>query len=139
MEPENNDQPDIQDGIPCSTEKIHNHIIEIVVVSHHIWPLWGFCESKLHKVKVNKMYHQEDKNDNGCVNHILTEKGSVREPLYLIPFRPGHPILDLQDQPKYDVDEKSAKQDNLKYLDKGIAGHEMNCNLENFHMISRYW
>jgi len=75
----------------------------------------------------------------GGVNHILTEKGSVREPLYLIPFRPGHPILDLQDQPKYDVDEKSAKQDNLKYFDKGIAGHEMNCNLENFHMISRYW
>jgi hypothetical protein len=54
---------------------------------------------------------------------------------YPVPFRPGHPVLDLKDNTLDDVDYESGKQENLHYLDQWIGGHEHDSLLENDFMV----
>ena len=86
--------------------------------------------------EVDEEDHQEDEDDDTGVDHILAEKRGMGISLFLIPHRPGQPILDLHDQAVEDMDDKSTKKYYLKNLDEGVAGHKVDGKLKYLNMVS---
>jgi hypothetical protein len=76
-------------------------------------------------IEIHEMDHQEHENDHRGVDHELGEEGGIGVVGLSVAFGPGYPVLDLQDQGIDNMQQESSKQDDLKYLDQNIGGHEM--------------
>ena len=52
-------------------------MVKIMVISNSHRTVRRICESQFNKIEVDEVYHQEDENDDTCMDHILTEERSV--------------------------------------------------------------
>ncbi len=133
------DYHDVEHRIPGVAEQVDGHMVEVMVTGNRHRPLRGFRESQLYEIEVDEVDHQENKDDDTGVDHILAEKRGMGISLFLIPHRPGQPVLDLHDQAVEDMDDKSTKEYYLKNLDEGVAGHKVDGNLKYLNMVSCQW
>jgi hypothetical protein len=71
------------------------------------------------------------------MDHELGKERGMRPSFPFISYRPGHPVLDLKDQPVNNMDDKSTEQRKFHDLDQRVCCHEIRRFPEYFLMISR--
>jgi hypothetical protein len=69
------------------------------------------------------------------MDHEFGEEGSVGIIGLVIPFGPGNPILNLQDQCIDDMQQEAAEKGDLEDLDQDVVAHEMSGFVEHHGVI----
>ncbi len=115
---------DIKHHISPETEQLLHqqaHILHMFAMDLHLrqGAKLGFDE------EVGHVNDQENEDDSPRMDHEFGEDGGVGIALYPVPYRSCYPVLNLQDQTIYYVNDETGKQDPLEGLNEGIGAHEM--------------
>jgi hypothetical protein len=109
----------IENNISRMMEKLVGHPVKILRVSLH--------QSHLDEIKIYEMNDKKDQDDQSCPDHELREKRALRIVGDLVLLSPGHPVLDLKDDPINDMYQESGQQNDFKAFDQPECCHEMGC------------
>lgn len=90
------------------------------------------------KIEIEKMDHQEDQDNQRCMDHESGEERCLGRIGYLISDGPCNPVQKLENESIDNMKQEPAEQDNFKDLNKYVCCHKVGSNVKYSWVIEYY-